>query len=124
MPFKVFVPSLPAERLKIVIIGLALFLIFSGMTILLSYRHYQEAKVLSIKEDRTTADLISLVTEQTIQKIVKTMESYSSRPLLIRAVKERNPEKAKIHLASIVKSNPETDILVIITDKEGTLWAV
>ena len=123
MPSKEFASSLPTERLKIVIIGLALFLIYFGMAILVSYRHYQETKVMSIKEDRTTANLISLVTEQTIQKIVKTMESYSNRPLLIRAAKERNPQKAKIHLASIVKSNPDTDILVI-TDKEGTLWLV
>jgi hypothetical protein len=123
MPSKVFVPSLPTERLKIVIIGLAFFLIFSGTTILLSYRHYQDAKAQSIKEDQTVSNLISLVTEQTIQKIVKTMESYSQRPLLIRAVKDRNVAKAKIHLARLIKNDPDIDILVI-SDIKGTLWAL
>ena len=123
MPSTVIVPSLFTERLKIVITGLALFLIFSGMAILLSYRHYQETKVLSIKEDRTTANLISLLTEQNIQKIVKTMKSYSNRPLLIRAVKEKNVEKAKIHLAALIKNDPDIDILVI-SDIKGTLWAL
>jgi hypothetical protein len=122
MPSKVFVPSLPTERLKIVIIGLVLFLIFSGMIILLSYLHYQETKAQSIKEDQAVTNLISLVTEQNIQKIVKTMESYSHRPLLIRAVKERNVEKATIHLAGLIKNDPDTDILVI-SDRAGTLWA-
>jgi PAS domain S-box-containing protein len=122
MPSKVFLPSLPAARLKIVIIGLVLFLIFSGMTILLSYRHYQETKVQSIKEDQAVSNLISLVTEQNIQKLVKTMESYSNRPLLIQAVQERNVEKVKIHLANLIKNDPDTDILVM-SDPAGTLWA-
>ena len=46
----------------------------------------------------------------------------SSRPLLLQAVRDKNVEKAKVHLISLTKSNPDIDIL-IITDRQGTLWA-
>ena len=50
------------------------------------------------------------------------MESYSNRPLLLQAVRDKNAEKAKVHLISLTKSNPDIDS-VIITDRQGTLWA-
>jgi hypothetical protein len=55
-------------------------------------------------------------------QFVKTMESYCNRPLLIWAVKDRNVEKTNLHPDSLIKSDPDTDSLMI-TDKEGTVWA-
>ena len=46
----------------------------------------------------------------------------ASRPLLLQAVRDKNAEKAKVHLISLTKSDPDIDS-VIITDRQGTLWA-
>ena len=50
------------------------------------------------------------------------MESYSNRPFLLQAVRDKNVKKATVHLISLTKSNPDIDS-VIITDRQGTLWA-
>jgi len=92
------------------------------MNILLSYKYYQDSKVQSLNEDQNSSYLISLVLDQHLQKIVKTMHAFSTRPLLVRAVKERNVEKAKIHIVSLIKNTSDIASL-IITDKEGTLWS-
>ncbi len=121
MQSKPSTPTASLTRLNIILVGFALFIILFGTTILLSYKYYQDSKVQSLKEDQSSSYLIALVINQHVQKIVKTMNSFSTRPLLVQAVKERNSEKAKIHLVSLIKSDPGIDTL-IITDKEGTLW--
>lgn len=122
MQSKPLTPTAKLTRRNIIFACLALFIILFGTTTFLSYKYYQDSKVQSLKEDLNSSHLISIVIEQHIQKIVKTMGAFSTRPLLVRAVKERNVEKAKIHLVSLIKNDPDIDIL-IITDKEGTLWS-
>ncbi len=98
------------------------FLMLAGITSFLFYGHYRATLAKLLEEDRTTANLLSLVIEGHLNKIVKTMESYTSRPLLLKAVRERNAGKAKIHLANMIKTNPYIDI-ILISDRHGTLWA-
>ncbi|MEI6155143.1 MAG: PDC sensor domain-containing protein, partial [Deltaproteobacteria bacterium] len=107
---------------SITLICIVLFILLSGITFFLCYNHYQDNKGLFIKEDRATARLLSLVMDEHIHMIIKTMESYANRPLLIHAVKSKNAEKAKGHLENMIKNNPDIDILVIL-DRGGTLWA-
>jgi PAS domain S-box-containing protein len=123
MPSKVS-PVQPwfTERRSIILISLAVFLLLAGVTAFLCYRSYRDSTELSLKEDRATARLLALVLEEHIEKIVKTLESVSTRPLLVQAVRTRNVEKARVHLASLVNSDPDTEGLVI-TDREGILWA-
>lgn len=87
----------------------------------MSYDHYQETKELSLKEDRATAHLLSMVLQEHIRAITKTMESYTNRPLLLNAVRNKNVEKTREHLVNIIKNDPYTESLVI-TDRGGTLW--
>jgi PAS domain S-box-containing protein len=75
-----------------------------------------------LKEDRSAAILLSLLLDEHLKKIVSVMESYGNRPLLLQAVRNKNAEKAKVHLVSLTKNNPDIDS-VIITDRQGTLWA-
>ncbi len=110
------------ETRTITLICISFFFFFSGIAFFLCYKHYQENKELSIKEDRATARLVSLVLDEHIRMITKTMEAYASRPLLLRAVKNKNAEKAKEHLVNLMRGNPYIESL-IITDREGTLWA-
>jgi PAS domain S-box-containing protein len=121
MQSKLSTPTASLTRRSIIFVGLILFIILFSTTILLSNKYYQDSKVKSLRDDQNTNFLISLVIDQHVQKIVKTMSAFCTRPLLVRAVKEHNSEKAKIHLVSLIKSDPDIDTL-IITDKEGTLW--
>jgi PAS domain S-box-containing protein len=110
------------ERRSVIIIGLVVFLLISATASFLCYQHYEQAKELSLREDRATARLVSLILDEHIRMIIRTMESYTSRPLFIRAVRERNSEKTKIHLVDLVRKDQFTESLVI-TDSGGTLWA-
>jgi PAS domain S-box-containing protein len=109
------------ERRNITLISLAVFFFLSLVTFVLCYEHHQHTKKEFLKEDRESAYLLSLVMDGHFQKIIKTMESYAGRPLLIQAVKGKNVEKAKRHLVSLVKSDPDID-MVVITNRQGTLW--
>ena len=99
-----------------------LFLLLSAMAFYICYRHHTMITELSLKEDSSTANLLSLIIDERLKKIVSVMESYSNSPLLLQAVRNKNAEKAKVHLISLTKSNRDIDS-VIITDRQGILWA-
>jgi hypothetical protein len=98
------------------------FVILSTVTFFLCYRHHTINLAQTLKEDRSTVNLLSRVLDGHFRKIISVMESYTSRPLMLQAVREKNAEKAMMHLISLTKSDPGIDIL-IITDRQGTLWA-
>jgi PAS domain S-box-containing protein len=119
------IPSPPwfIERRNLALIILAVFLFLSGTAFFLGYEYQRNALEEALKEDRTTANLISIILQEHLQRIVKTMESFASRPLLLQAVKAKNAETAREHLISLTKSNPGIGS-VLITDIQGTLWVV
>ena len=108
---------------NLVMICLVLFLCLGAGTLFLCVNKYQSTTELSLKEDRTTANLLSLILEEHLGKVVKTMESYASRPLLVQAVKKKDSTRANEDLATLVTTNPGIDS-VILTDKAATLWAI
>lgn len=111
-----------AERRYFPLIIATAFVIFSISAFVIGYRHHVVATEQALHEDRSAANLLSLLLDEHLNKIVSVMESYSHRPLLIRAAGEKNAEKAKAHLISLTKSNRAIDS-VIIVDRQGTLWA-
>jgi hypothetical protein len=98
------------------------FVILSTVTFFLCYRHHTINLAQTLKEDRSTVNLLSRVLDGHFRKIISVMESYTSRPLMLQAVREKNAEKAMMHLNTLKKRDPGIDIL-IITDRQGTLWA-
>jgi PAS domain S-box-containing protein len=110
------------DRRYFLVIVVVVFVLLSVTTFYICYRHHAITTEQALKEDRSTANILSLLLEEHLKKIVSTMESYSSRPLLLRAVRGKSVEKAREHLVSLTKSNPDIDS-VIITDRQGTLWA-
>ena len=110
------------ERRYFPLIIVLVFVIFSAITFYICYRHHAINTAQTLKEDRSAANLLSLVLDEHLTKLVSVMESYIQRPLLLQAVREKNAEKAMVHLVNLKKSNPDVDIL-IITDRQGTLWA-
>ena len=110
-------PWLMERRYFPLIIASAFIILFS-----LCYRHHTINTGQVLKDDRSTANLLSLLLDEHLKKIVSIMESYCNRPLLLQAVKDKNAPKAVVHLINLTKSNPDIDS-VIITDRQGTLWA-
>jgi PAS domain S-box-containing protein len=110
------------ERRYFSLIIVLAFVLLSAITFFILYRHYTINMEQTLKEDRSTASLLSLVLDEHLKMIVTVMESYSNRPLLLRAVKDKNVEKASEHLINLAKSNPDIDI-VVISDRRGTPWA-
>ena len=98
------------------------FVILSATAFYISYRHYTMNTELSLKEDRSTANLLSLIMDERLKSTVSVMESYSNMPLLLQAVKNKNVEKAREHLINLVKNNPDIGF-VVISDRWGTPWA-
>ena len=108
---------------NIFLLGFLLFLSLTGSFLFLCYEHYESIKVQALKEDRASANLLSLLLEEHLEKVVKTMEAYASRPLLIQAIRKQDTTKATEHLAKLVATNPGIDS-VVLTDKAANLWAI
>jgi PAS domain S-box-containing protein len=117
-------PSYPwlMERRYLALILVVAFVILSAVAFNICYRHHTINTEQVLKEDRSAANLFSLLLDEHFKKIVSVMEAYIHRPLLLQAVRNKNTEKALIHLISLTKSDPDIDILVI-SDRWGALWA-
>jgi two-component system CheB/CheR fusion protein len=110
------------ERRYLPLIIVLIFISISAIAFYTCYRHHTINTEQTLQKDRSTARLLALLMDERLKKIVSAMESYSNRPLLIRAAKDKNAGKASEHLRSLTKHYPDIDRL-IITDRQGTLWA-
>jgi len=110
------------ERRYLPLITVLAFVILSAMAFFLCYRHHTVYTEHVLRDDRSTANLLSLVLEERLKKLVSVMEFYCNRPLLLQAVKNKNVEKVSEHLINLSKSSPDIDI-VVISDRWGTPWA-
>jgi PAS domain S-box-containing protein len=107
---------------NLALVCMVLFLCLGAGVFLLCLDRYRSTVNLSLKEDRATANLLSLILEEHLSKLVKTMEAYANRPLLIQAVKKKDVSRAMEHLVSLTTNNPGIDS-AIITDKAANVWA-
>jgi len=110
------------ERRYFYLVIVLTFVILSAVTFLICQRHYVTDREKTLKEDRSTANLLSLILDQRLKRIVAVMEAYTHRPLLLEAVRDQDVDKARVHLTNLINSDPAIDIL-IVTDRKGTLWA-
>jgi PAS domain S-box-containing protein len=111
------------ERRHFFLTIVLVFVLLSATAFHIGYRHHTITMEQTLKQDRSTANLLSLVLEERLKKLVSVMESYSNRRSLLQAVRDKNVKKASVHLINLTKSNPDIDNL-FISDKQGTLWAV
>jgi PAS domain S-box-containing protein len=107
---------------NIILVIAAVFLAVVGATFSIFYEHYRSSVENSLKNDQKTVNLLSLIIEEHFDKIIKTMDSYINRPLLLQALREKNVEKAKKYLANLRKMNADIETLVI-SDRQGVIWA-
>ena len=122
MPEKI-IPANPKlfERWSLPLLIVLIFVILSVTAFYICYRHHTINTEQTLQKDRSEAAILSLLLEERLKKTVSAMESYSNRPQLLRAVQDKNVEKASVHLVSLTKYYPDIDSL-IITDRQGTLW--
>lgn len=107
-------------RNTVLVIGLV-FVVLTALTVYLFSERYKNTRDKSLRSDRGTASTFSLVLEEHFNKIIKGLESYTHRPLLLEAVSQRNVKEARRHLDDLRKTNPEINILAV-SDKKGVVW--
>jgi PAS domain S-box-containing protein len=99
---------------------IGLFLVFSGSTAFLAYRHLETTRENFLNSDKTTANLLATFLAEHEKFVTGLLRSYAARPLFISAIKTRNVPNAHWHLADL-KKNHEID-LMFVTDPRGVLW--
>ena len=76
----------------------------------------------TIKENKSTAKLLSSLIYEHQKAAISIMESYVRRPTFINAVKKKDFDQVIPHLQSLRERYTEIDAL-FITDSSGNLWA-
>jgi hypothetical protein len=118
----VYIHAWLTERRYFTVAIVLVFLVLFSATFFIFQRHHAIHTAHILKEDRESANLLALILEQRLQRVVAVMESYRNRSTLLEAVRDKDARRARSHLRSLTRSDPDIDIL-IITDKKGTLWA-
>ena len=113
MPEKI-TPTHPSlfDRRYLPLIIVLIFISLSAIVFYTGYRHHTINTEQILQKDRSAAGLVSLLMEERFKKIISAMESYSNRPQLLQAAKDKNIKKAGAHLVSLTKYYPDIDSLV------------
>ena len=110
-----------AQTSSIIIATVVLFILIFGTAIFLSFRHFEDARDLTLTSDKVTANLLADVIMEHNNATVGILQSYAHRRLFINAVKNKDVTGVHRHLSDL-KKNGEVD-LTFVTDKRGVLWA-
>jgi PAS domain S-box-containing protein len=97
-------------------------LIIFGVAGFICFRQYESAKTGALNADNTAASLLATVLAEHERAKTGVLLSYAQRPLLIKAVKDRNLAAVHSHLEGMKRNNPEID-LIFLTDRDATIWA-
>ncbi len=102
-------------------VAVALFLITFGAGLFVWQLHFKGDLQSALNSDRTAANLLSELLSEHERTTIALLQSYASRPLFIRAVREKDSRSVLPHLTQLKDSSRKIDIL-FVTDKDGTLW--
>ncbi len=116
------VPWITKKWSIVIVICIAFFVIVIS-TFYSAYQHFDDKKTRELNEDKTVANLISIVINERQRAITGTLLSYASRPLVVKAAKNKSFNAISEHLDSLKKSDPGITS-VFVTDKTGTMWAI
>ena len=105
-----------------IVFALAVLLLFIfGASFAPGYLHYKRLIKNTVKENRSSANLLAIVVTGQLKAVSGVLQAYGSRPLLIDAVKKKDFREAIGHLTDLKANNPEVDSL-FLADPEGILW--
>jgi signal transduction histidine kinase len=98
------------------------FISIFGTALIVSYQQYRDGVFRSIEENKSTANLLSIIIQEHQKAAIGIIQAHASRPDLINAAKERDSGEMLTHFLNLKKDNPEID-MVVVTDDKGILWA-
>lgn len=108
------------KRSSFVLVSVMLFAVIGMIACTVCVERYKSTTARLLSKDRLTAGLLSLVLEERLRQIVKSMESYANRPLLIQAVISKDRFSMTRDLAILTASTPGI-VSVIVTDRNGQI---
>ena len=110
-----------AQSSALWIAGVVLFILIFGATLVLGFRHFDDARDRALTSDKITANLLADILMEHNNATVAILQSYAHRRLFTNAVKNKDVAGVHRHLSDL-KKNEEID-LTFVTDKHGVLWA-
>ncbi len=106
---------------SIVLSAFILFVLIFVITLFLGWRQFEERKMITLTDDKTTASLLTYIIKERNKATIEILQSYAHRPLFVAAVKNKDVAGVHRHMSDL-KKNAEID-LTFVTDKRGFLWA-
>jgi PAS domain S-box-containing protein len=97
-------------------------LVIFGVAGFICFRQFESAKTGALNADNTAAGLVATVLAEHEKASRGVLLSYAERPLLIKAVKEKDLAAVHSHMEGMKRNNPEVD-LIFLTDKDATIRA-
>ncbi len=111
-------PGTSSALLSLLCAGLVIF----GVAGFICFRQFESAKAGALNADNTAASLVATVLAEHEKASTGVLLSYADRPLLIKAVKEKDLAVVHSHMEGMKRNNPEID-LIFLTDRDATIWA-
>ena len=99
----------------------AVFVFIFAVASLVSYTSYKNAVRNTIRSNETRADLLGKIVLEHHRAALGIVQSYTSRPLLVDAVRKKDFEGALLHLTNLSKENPEM-VSSWISNPDSTAW--
>ena len=109
-----------SRHLVIILTGL-FFLIF-GIVLFVGYERFENTLNKALLADDSYVNVFAELLFQHEKATIGILESYASRPLFVKAVKQKDTAVVHTHMINLNKNNREMDF-TFITDKTGLLWA-
>jgi PAS domain S-box-containing protein len=97
-------------------------LVIFGIAGFICFRQFESAKTGALNADNTAASLLATVLTEHERAKIGVLLSYAQRPLLIKAVKDRDAAAVHSHMEGMKRNNSEID-LIFLTDRDATIWA-
>jgi len=110
-----------AKPYSIVFTAIVLFILIFGIAIFLGWRQFETTRHNALTADKITANLLADFILEHNKATIGILHSYSHRPLVIAAVKNKDLAGVHRHLSDL-KKNADID-LTFVTDTHGILWA-
>jgi PAS domain S-box-containing protein len=95
------------DSFQFVLSLVAIFALIFAVASLVSYTSYKKAVRNTIRSNETRADLLGKIVLEHHRAALGIVQSYTSRPLLVEAVKKKDFNGALLHLTNLSKENPE-----------------
>jgi len=97
-------------------------LLIFGVAFFICFRQYETVKSNSLNADKTAASLVATVLAGHEETGAGVLVSYAQRPLLVKAVTEKDLAAIHYNLEEMKRNHPAID-LIFLTDKDGTIRA-